>query len=242
VRGVFFCFRFLLPRVLSREVFFLAFTPLMNRFLTTLCGLLVTSLAHAAELETVQIDAETWPLGPVPKEVFVLQGNVLVSKHEGSQVLMIDPSGELNDVICQLGNSSQGETHIQAKAYASKRGRSRPKFGLTAHGMSGYQLIVNAPLGKLQLLKGTDIIQQIPFSWQSDAWLMMKLDIQPQGQSWRITGTVWPASEKEPATAQIQHEDSAFKGQGKAGLCGTPYSLTPIYFDDICIRSAKTTP
>jgi hypothetical protein len=53
------------------------------------------------------------------------------------------------------------------------------------------------------------------------------------GEAWQIFGKAWPADGAEPAEATVKAEDKGLKGQGKAGVWGTPYSQTPIYFDDI---------
>jgi hypothetical protein len=108
--------------------------------------------------------------------------------------------------------------------------------------MSGYRLLVNAAKKQLELVKSDSVVASVPFTWTSDAWLNLKLDVmRGEGGAWMITGKAWPAESSEPALAMIKAEDKGLKGQGKAGLWGTPYSQTPIYFDDIQV-SIETAP
>ena len=46
----------------------------------------------------------------------------------------------------------------------------------------------------------------------------------------------WPDKDTQPADAVLKHELSGLKGHGKCTLWATPYSNTPIYFDDLKIE------
>jgi len=63
---------------------------------------------------------------------------------------------------------------------------------------------------------------------------MTKGDVKKAADNkWLITCKAWPADAAEPAEAAITHEDATLKGQGKCSIWGTPFSNTPIYFDDV---------
>ncbi len=195
-----------------------------------------TTLGHsiAAEKKTFTITADDWAEGEPPKEVFIVEGKIQITAKEGNKAIVIDPGAELADACAQVATSAAGESSIQARVFASKRARSVPKFGISVHGMSGYRLLVNAAKKQLELVKSDTVMASVPFSWTSDAWLTLKLDVlRAEGEAWTISGKAWPAGTSEPAAATIKAEDKGLKGQGKAGLWGTPYSQTPIYFDDI---------
>lgn len=199
--------------------------------------LALSSLASAADLKTFTINADEWAEGEVPKEVFIVEGKITITAKDGNKAIVIDPGTELTDACAQVATSAAGESSIEARVFASKRARSVPKFGVSVHGMSGYRLLVNAAKKQLELVKSDTVAASIPFTWTSDAWLKLKLEAKRgAGDAWLITGKAWAADAAEPAEAMIKAEDKGLKGQGKTGLWGTPYSQTPIYFDDVTVK------
>lgn len=200
-------------------------------------------LAPAAEMKTFNITADDWAEGEPPKEVFIVEGKIQIATKDGNKAIVIDPGTELTDACAQVGSSAAGESSIQARVFASKRARSVPKFGVSVHGMSGYRLLVNAAKKQLELVKSDTIAASVPFTWTSDAWLYLRLEVKRgEGEAWIITGKAWPAGAAEPAEPTLKAEDKGLKGQGKAGVWGTPYSQTPIYFDDIQVTVETAAP
>jgi len=198
--------------------------------------ILFTSLAYAGEVKTFTIKSDEWAEGEVPKEVFVVDGTVKIAAKDGNKAIMIDAT-PIVDASAQLAVSAAGESSIQAKVFASKRARSVPKFGVSVHGMSGYRLLINAAKKQLELVKGEVVSASVPFTWNSDTWVQMKLEVKRGvGDAWIITGKAWAADTSEPLEALIKADDKALKGQGKVGVWATPYSETPVYFDDIEVK------
>lgn len=195
-------------------------------------SLVLLTQVHGADLKSFNFTADDWPEGEPPKEVFVVDGTVKVAAKDGNKAVMVSPEN-LVDASAQFAVSAAGESVIKARVFASKKGRSNPRFGIAVHGMSGYRLIVNAPKKTLELIKSDEVLASIPFTWTSDAWLWMKLEARKNGDDWTLTGKTWAADATEPEEAQIKHTDKGLKGQGKASVWATPYSQTPIYFDDI---------
>lgn len=207
----------------------------MKTFVTA--SILVFALACSAkDLKTFTITADEWPEGEVPREVFIVEGKIQIASKDGNKGIVIDPSTELTDACAQVATSAAGDSSIQARVFATRRARSLPKFGVSVHGMSGYRLLVNAAKKQLELVKTDVVISSVPFTWTSDTWLNLKLEVKRgEGESWRIIGKAWAANSTEPQAPTIAAEDKGLKGQGKAGVWGTPYSQTPIYFDDITV-------
>lgn len=195
-------------------------------------SLLLLTQAFSADLTSFTFTSDDWPEGDPPKEVFVVDGTIKVAAKDGNKAIMVSPEN-LVDASAQFATSAAGESVIKARVFASKQGRSNPRFGIAVHGMSGYRLIVNAPKKTLEIVKSDETHASIPFDWTSDAWLWIKLEARKNGDDWTITGKTWAADATEPAEAQISHTDKGLKGQGKASIWATPYSQTPIYFDDI---------
>lgn len=202
---------------------------------TCACLLLLVGWTHADETKTFSFNCDAWSEGDVPKEVFVVDGTVKIAAKDGNKAIMIDPT-PITDANAQLGDSSNGSSSIEARVFASKKGRSQPRFGVSVHGMSGYRLFVNASKKQLELIKGDQVIKSAPFVWTTDTWTKIKLDAKKASDTeWAITGKAWPADAAEPKEPAIQHTDSTVKGQGKCAIWGTPFSETPIYIDDIQI-------
>lgn len=212
----------------------------MKRFFV--CLLFSAAWIRAEEPKTFSINADTWAEGDVPKEVFVVDGTIKVASKDGNKAIMIDPT-PIVDASAQLGDSSGGTSSIEARCFATKRGRSTPRFGVSVHGMSGCRLIVNVGKKQVELVKGDQVVKSVPYTWTSETWTKLKLVAAKNGDSgWSITGKVWPADASEPAAPTIQHAEPEMKGQGKCAIWGAPFSETPIYFDDIQISVTPASP
>ena len=190
----------------------------------------------AAGTKQFAFDCNTWQEGIPPKEVFVVDGTIKVAKKDNNTALMIDPS-PIVDANAQLGDSSNGTSSVEARFFASKKGRSYPRFGVSVHGMSGYRLIVNCAKKEIELIKSDAVVTTAPCPWATDTWTHVKLEArQIEGKKWTVTAKAWAADAKEPTDALITHEDNTIKGQGKAAVWGTPFSEMPIFIDDIKIE------
>ena len=196
--------------------------------------LLLAGWGLAAEgMKSFVFDCEAWAEGEVPKEVFVVDGTIKIAAKDGNKAIMIDPT-PITDATAQLGDSSAGSSTIEARVFASKKGRSVPRFGISVHGMNGYRLILNAPKKQLELVKADQVIASAPFTWATDTWTRLKLEVKKNSDTeWAISCKAWPAEAAEPAEAVLQHKDTMMKGQGKCAIWGTPFSEMPIYFDDV---------
>lgn len=204
----------------------------------------ISCLATAAALAALSaekkfaFDCEAWAEGDVPKEVFVVDGTIKIAAKDGGKAILIDPV-PITDATAQLGDSANGSASIQAKVFASKKGRSLPRFGVSAHGMSGCRLIVNPPKKTIELQKADQVLASAPFAWATDTWTRLSLTVEKQSDTeWHIAGKAWADGSTEPAEPQIKHTDAALKGQGKCAILGTPLSEMPIFFDDIAIAVA----
>jgi len=195
-----------------------------------------TKTGGPAGTKSFVFDCEKWAEGVPPKEVFVVDGTIRIAKKDGGKAIMIDPS-PIVDASAQLGDSSNGTASIEARMFASKKGRSYPRFGVSVHGMSGYRLIVNCAKKEIELIKNDVTVKTAPFPWASETWTHLKLEArQQEGKKWLVSAKAWPATGTEPAEAMITHADDTIKGQGKAAIWGTPFSEMPIYIDDIKIE------
>lgn len=206
-------------------------TPMMKRALFSL--LLLAGAVRAEDSKKFEFNADAWSEGDVPKEVFVVDGTIKIAAKDGSKAIMIDPT-PITDATAQLGDSSNGSSAIEAKVFASKKGRSFPRFGVSVHGMNGYRLIANLSKKEVELIKGDQVVKSAPFTWTTETWTKLRLEVKKTSDSeWSISGKIWSADAREPKDAAIHHTDTGMKGQGKCAIWGTPFAETPIYFDDV---------
>jgi len=204
--------------------------------LTLAFALALATSTRAGDLKSYTFDCDAWSEGAPPADVMVVEGTINIKALEGNKAIEIgaDP---LVDANAQIGTSANGSASIEARVLATKEGRSLPRFAVSVHGQSGYRLMVFPVKKELQLCKGEEVIKTVPIEWTSGAWLKLKLDVKKGADNkWAITGKAWPAAGTEPKEPQITHEDTGLKGQGKCSVWATPYSHTPIYFDDIKLQ------
>jgi hypothetical protein len=185
--------------------------------------------------EVFKLDVAALAEGPVPKEaLFVVEGVWEVASKDGVKAVKILPE-PITDANAQVGASAKGNASISARVFATKQARSYPRFGLSVHGMSGYRLMVNAPLKQIELVKGEEVVAKAPFVWTSDTWVNLKLAASRAGAEgpWTIAAFAWTEG-NAPVEPQLRHVDeSGMKGTGKCGLWGTPYSEQAIYFAEV---------
>jgi hypothetical protein len=206
--------------------------------LTAFTSAIVSAEQAAPSMKSFAYDCEAWELGVPPKDVFVVDGTIKVVERDGGRAIMVDPM-PIVDATAQIGDSAAGAASIEAKIFASKKGRSFPRFGVSVHGMSGHRLIVNCAKKQIELIKADEVLASAPFTWQTDTWTHLKLSVTrgADGQ-WLIAGKAWPQDSTEPAEAMLQHQEPAekIKGNGKAAFWGTPFSEMPLFIDDMKVE------
>jgi hypothetical protein len=171
--------------------------------------------------------------GPVSKEFLPLAGEFLVVVEDGNRLLEL-PGAPLDTFGALFGPSSGVPGALQGRFYGTKTGRKYPTFGLSLRGAGGYRLQVSPGKGQLEIYKGDDPIAGVPFTWQSGTWTWLKLDVRKTGDSgWVIEGRAWAQGENAPADPLVRHEVAGEITAGRAALWGSPYSGTPIRFDDL---------
>ncbi len=191
-----------------------------------------------APMKTFAFDCEAWELGVPPKEVFVVDGTIKIAARDGGKVIMIDAS-PIVDATAQLGDSAVGSASIEAKIFASKKGRSYPRFGLSVHGMAGYRVIVNCAKKQIDLIKDDATVKSAPFPWATDTWTKLKIETKlNEGGKWLISAKAWAADAAEPAEPMITESTTGLKGQGKCAFWGTPFSEMPLFVDDVKVSVA----
>lgn len=169
-------------------------------------------------------------------DVFLVSG-LFTTKEEGTNRYYEVAALPLDDSIGQVGPSARGSASIQASVLGTKVARSAPRMGVGVHGQNGYRLVLVPVKKTLELWKSEEIVLSQPFKWESDTWYDLKLSVSKLNENeWSIEGKAWKKGETEPAKSQFLYKDQKLRGQGKCSLFATPYSGTPVKFDDITVE------
>jgi hypothetical protein len=190
---------------------------------------------HAAE-PLYQTNFEKTELGEVPNDFLVLDGDFAVKQEGGNKYLEL-PGAPLDSFGFMFGPSARHGNEISARMFGTKKGRRFPVFGVALNGVNGYRLQVAPAKRAIELLKGSTVVAKVPFRWGGGEWLRLALRVEQTGDAeWTISGRVWADGKKAPAKPTITHKEAKAPRNGKPSIWGSPYSGTPIRYDDIVVK------
>ena len=203
-----------------------------------LIGLAALTLYAAEPL--YQTNFEKIKTGEVPEDFLVLDGDFSVKQEEGNKYLEL-PGAPLDAFGFMFGPSARHGNEISARMFGTKKGRRYPVFGIALNGVNGYRLQVAPAKRAIELLKGSAVMAKVPFRWGGGEWLRLALRVEQTGAAeWTVSGRVWADGKKAPAKPTITHKETKEPRNGKPSIWGSPYSGTPIRYDDIVVKkSAK---
>jgi hypothetical protein len=199
--------------------------------LTTTLSACMLWTTQAADTVLFEQNFDALPAGPMPKEFLALAGEFVVGV-EGAAHFLELPGSPLDTFGALFGPASAEPCSLEGRFYGTKTGRKFPTFGLSLRGAGGYRLQVSPGKGQLEIYKGDEPLVGVPFAWQSGAWTSLKLTLIKQGAGWVIEGRAW-AEGTGPAAPQVRWEVAGDLAAGRAAVWGSPYSGTPIRFDDL---------
>ena len=190
---------------------------------------------HAAE-PLYQTNFEKTELGEVPNDFLVLDGDFAVKQEGGNKYLEL-PGAPLDSFGFMFGPSARHGNEISARMFGTKKGRRFPVFGVALNGVNGYRLQVAPAKRAIELLKGSTVVAKVPFRWSGVEWLRLALRVEQTGAAeWTVSGRVWADGKKAPAKPTITHKEAKEPRNGKPSIWGSPYSGTPIRYDDIVVK------
>lgn len=205
--------------------------------LTSLILLLPLLAAAAPEKILYQNDFEKTDVGQVPGEFLVLDGDFAVKESDGNKFLEL-PGSPLDTFGVLFGSSTNAGVCVGARIYGTKKGRREPVFGVGLNGVGGYKLKVSPAKNALEIYKGDLSVANVPFNWKSGTWTKFRLQVRPlSGNTWKIEGKAWPETEPEPQGWTISLDEKTPPHDGRPSIWGSPYSGTPIRFDDLMVTA-----
>ena len=210
----------------------------MIRIKQTASALLIGLAAlttYAAE-PLYQTNFEKTKTGEVPEDFLVLDGDFAVKQSNGNKYLEL-PGAPLDAFGFMFGPSARHGNEISARMFGTKKGRRYPVFGVALNGVNGYRLQVAPAKRAIELLKGSAVVAKVPFRWGGGEWLRLALRVEQTGVAeWTVSGRVWADGKKAPAKPTITHKEAKEPRNGKPSIWGSPYSGTPIRYDDIVVK------
>ena len=199
-----------------------------------LIGLAALTIFAAEPL--YQTNFEKTKTGEVPEDFLVLDGDFSVKQEEGNKYLEL-PGAPLDAFGFMFGPSARHGNEISARMFGTKKGRRYPVFGIALNGVNGYRLQVAPAKRAIELLKGIAVVANVPFRWGGGEWLRLALRVeQTSAAEWTVSGRVWADGKKAPAKPTITHKETKEPRNGKPSIWGSPYSGTPIRYDDIVVK------
>ena len=183
-----------------------------------------------------QNNFEETQIGEVPDDFLVLDGDFAVKQEDGNKYLEL-PGAPLDAFGFMFGPSARHGNEISARMFGTKKGRRYPVFGIALNGVNGYRLQVAPAKRAIELLKGSAVVAKVPFRWGGGEWLRLALRVEQTGAAeWTVSGRVWADGKKAPAKPTITHKEAKEPRNGKPSIWGSPYSGTPIRYDDIVVK------
>jgi hypothetical protein len=195
-------------------------------------------LAVAGAAPTYENNFESAPAEKAPEGAMAIAGDFMVKQEGGNKFLEL-PGEPLDTFGILFGPAGQGDLVARAKFFGTKTGRKFPAFGVSLGGVGGYRLMMSGGKKSLEIFKADEVVKSVPFEWTSGEWTLLRLQVRKAGAGWIVEGKAWSATGSEPKDWQISLEVKEAPPAGRAGLWGSPYSGTPIRFDDLVIEPAS---
>jgi hypothetical protein len=211
--------------------------PIRLLALAILCSVLPTRAADPVQ-PIYKNDFEAAEVDKTPKDMLVIGGAFEVKQDKDGKYLEL-PGEPLDTFGLLFGPSEPADVSASARFFGTKKGRKYPTFGVSLNGVGGYRLQVSPAKQALELIKGDESKLTVPYTWTSDAWTSVRIQVRKTGSSWIIEGKAWPAGAPEPEKWMITTEEKESLPPGRAGIWGSPYSGFPIRFDDLLVIPAK---
>lgn len=203
---------------------------------------LVLSLALTSRAQQpsplYQNDFETAPLGELPGEFLVLAGDFTVQQEEGNKFLQL-PGTPLESFGLLFGPPEQRDITATARFFGTTRGRRAPTFALGLNGVAGCRLQVSPAKKLLEIFRGDHVVATTPYAWKPGSWTHLRVQVRQSDTGWVFEGKAWTQGTEEPAQWMISLEGSEPLSRSQAGLFASPFSGTPIRFDDLRIERLK---
>ena len=214
----------------------------MNKWIgmmTLAIGLIATTAAEEQGKALYQNDFSKGEVGKLPDEMLLLDGGFAVQEVSGNKVLQL-PGAPLETFGVLFGPTEAAGLRASARVHSTKKGRREPAFALGLNGNAGYKLQISAAKKLVELYKGDDVVAKESFTWESDSWTMLKLQVRKvKDGEFAIEGKAWKQGTTEPEKWTVTYAEKSDPIAGRASIWGNPFAGTPIDFDDLLVTAIK---
>jgi hypothetical protein len=214
-----------------------------QKFLLGLVLVLAGFATVADEAKTGKIvyenNFEKAEIDKVPSDFLVLDGGFVVKQNAGNKFFEL-PGAPLDSFGVLFGPTLETDVAVTAKISGTTKGRRYPTFGVGLNGVGGYRLQVSRAKNLLELYKGDDVVATAPFEEKLEPWFLLRLENKKTGDAeWKISGKIWSEKSAEPKEPVITFTEKTKPVAGRASIWGSPFSGTPIQFDDLKVTSLE---
>ena len=205
--------------------------------------ILLTAFATAFAADRGRVlyenDFSKGEIGKLPEEMLLLDGGFAVQEVNGNKVLQL-PGAPLETFGVLFGPTEAANLAVSARVHSTKKGRREPAFAIGLNGNAGYKLQISAAKRLIELYKGDDVVAKEPFAWESDSWMMLKLQVRnvKEGE-FAVEGKAWKHGTSEPEKWTVTYTEKSEPIAGRASIWGNPFAGTPIDFDDLVVSALK---
>ncbi len=206
-------------------------------WLSALCslGLSVSSTTLGQDSKPLyRNDFEHAALDTVPEDLLVLDGAFAVKEDQGNKFLEL-PGAPLDSFGVLFGPTLKDGVQASARVFGTAKGRRYPTFDLGLNGVAGYRVRVSPGRRLLELFRGDTVKASCPYTWLPGHWTELRLQVAKTSSGWKVSAKAWPQDQAEPAGWMISFDDPEEVPAGRAILFGSPFSGTPIRFDDLLL-------
>ena len=194
--------------------------------------LTVTAL-HAEALYTN--DFQKAKLDSVPDDLMVIEGQFAVKEKDGNKFLEL-PGAPLDSFSFLFGPKESTNVAVQARIFATSKGRRFTVFDVGLGGLGGYKLRVAPAKKQIELYRGDTLKTSAPLQWTTGKWMILKLQVQAtEPAKFTISGKVWQEGAEEPKEPSITFTDSEPPPRERASAGAMPYSGDSVLFDDLIV-------
>jgi hypothetical protein len=221
--------------MLKRKLSLLSGWPLA----AILCGLLVHSAGLSAQELRYQADLKAAPVGTLPPDFMAVSGEFTVKEADGKRFIEL-PGAPLDTFQLLFGPVQPGGAVASARCWGAKKGRQFPTFAVGQGGQAGYRLQVSPAKEQLELFCGEAAVLSRPFTWPSEQWTTLKLEVVRSGDGeWTVRGKAWTEGAAEPAEWLISTVTKVEPVKGRASVWGSPFSGQPIRYEQLKVEPVK---
>jgi len=172
----------------------------------------------------------------LPDELMVLSGEFTV-KADGTNKFLELPGTPLDSYAVLFGPAEKENDSVWARIFATAKGRRTPTFGVGLGGVSGFKLQVSPAKAALEILRDQASQTNVTFKWKSGTWTQFRLQVRKiKAGEWKVEGKAWADDTPEPEEWMIALETREEPIPGKASVLASPFSSTPIQFDDLKVE------